>query len=98
MIEVTFNQNTLEYILILLVRVSGFVFISPFFGDSAIAARVKVSISVWISILLFYIGKATIDHQFYVMCLLLSYFFLLGNSFLVRDLDGNADWFFGIYL
>ena len=54
MIEVTFNQNTLEYILLLLVRVSAFVFISPFFGDSAVTARVKISISVWIAVLLFY--------------------------------------------
>jgi len=61
--------------------------VTTFFYADRMIRRVSssfmVSASV-ISILLFYIGKATIDHQFYVMCLLLSYFFLLGNSFLVR--------------
>ena len=41
MIQITFNQNTIEYLLIILVRVSSFVFIAPFFGDSAVPARVK---------------------------------------------------------
>lgn len=54
MIQITFNQNTIEYLLIILVRVSSFVFIAPFFGDSAVPARVKVSFSVLITILLFY--------------------------------------------
>ena len=54
MIEVTFNQNTIEYLLIILVRVSAFVFIAPFFGDSAVPARVKVSFSVLVTILMFY--------------------------------------------
>lgn len=54
MIEITFNQNTIEYLLIILVRVSSFVFIAPFFGDSAVPARVKVSFSLLVTILLFY--------------------------------------------
>lgn len=54
MIEVTFNQNTIEYLLLILTRVSAFVFIAPFFGDSAVPARVKVSVSIWISVLIFY--------------------------------------------
>ena len=54
MIQITFNQNTIEYLLIILVRVSSFVFIAPFFGDSAVPARVKVSFSVLVTVLLFY--------------------------------------------
>ena len=54
MIEVTFNQNTIEYLLIILVRVSAFVFIAPFFGDSSIPGRVKIAFSVLVTILLFY--------------------------------------------
>lgn len=54
MIEVTFNQNTIEYLLLILTRVSAFVFIAPFFGDSSIPARVKISVSVWITVLIFY--------------------------------------------
>ena len=54
MIDVTFNQNTIEYLLLILVRVSSFVFIAPFYGDNGVPSRVKVSISLWISVLLFY--------------------------------------------
>lgn len=54
MIELSFNQNTIEYLLLILVRISAFVFIAPFYGDRAVPARVKISISLWITILLFY--------------------------------------------
>lgn len=54
MIELTFNQNTIEYLLLILVRISSFIFISPFFGDSAVPSKVKISISLWITILMFY--------------------------------------------
>src|SRR5574344_1257447 len=54
MIQVTFNQNTIEYILMILMRVSAFIFIAPFFGDKNVPLRVKISISVFISILIFY--------------------------------------------
>lgn len=54
MIEVTFNQNTIEYILIILVRVSSFVFIAPFFSHTSFPARVKVSFSILLTVLLFY--------------------------------------------
>lgn len=54
MIEITFNQNTIEYILILLVRVSSFVFIAPFFNHTSFPARVKISFSVLLTVLLFY--------------------------------------------
>ena len=54
MIEVTFNQNTIEYLLTILVRVSSFVFIAPFFGHTSFPARVKVSFSILVTVLLFY--------------------------------------------
>ncbi len=54
MIEITFNQNTIEYLLILLVRVSSFIFICPFFGESGISSRIKISLSIWITVLMFY--------------------------------------------
>lgn len=54
MIELTFNQNIIEYLLIILVRVSSFVFIAPFFGDSSVPARIKVAFSVFVTVLIFY--------------------------------------------
>lgn len=63
MIEVTFNQNTIEYLLLILVRISSFIFISPFFGDSAVPAKVKISISLWVTILMFYtMPEVTIEY------------------------------------
>lgn len=54
MIEVTFNQNTIEYILLILVRIASFVYIAPFFGQSYTPLRVKLGFSILTSILLFY--------------------------------------------
>ncbi len=54
MIEVTFNQNTMEFILLILVRITSFVYIAPFFGQTNTPARVKLGFSVFVSILLFY--------------------------------------------
>jgi flagellar biosynthetic protein FliR len=54
MIEVTFNQNTIEYLLMILVRVSSFVYIAPFFGHSSFPARIKISFSILLTVLLYY--------------------------------------------
>lgn len=51
---VTFNQDILEYLLIILVRISAFVFISPFFGHTSFPRPVKVGFSLWLTILMFY--------------------------------------------
>ncbi|MBQ3545075.1 MAG: flagellar biosynthetic protein FliR [Lachnospiraceae bacterium] len=55
MIELTFNQNTIEYLLLILVRITAFMTTSPIFGDRAIPAKVKISISIWVTILMYYI-------------------------------------------
>lgn len=54
MISTTFNLNTIEYFLLILVRVSTFVFVAPFFGQRNVPYRVKVGVSVFMSILVFY--------------------------------------------
>lgn len=54
MMEVTFNQNTVEYILLILVRITSFVSLAPFFGQNNVPMRVKLGFSVLVSILLFY--------------------------------------------
>ena len=54
MIELTFSQNTMEYLLLILVRVASFVSISPFFGQSNTPMRLKVGFSCFVTLLLFY--------------------------------------------
>lgn len=54
MMEVTFNQNTMEYILLILVRITSFVSFAPFFGQNNTPIRLKLGFSIFVSILLFY--------------------------------------------
>lgn len=51
---VTFNQDIIEYLLIILVRVSAFVFIVPFFSHTSFPNMVKIGFSGLLTILLFY--------------------------------------------
>ena len=53
MIDVSFSIYDLEYFLLILTRVSCFIFIAPFFSMSNTPARVRVALSVFISILLY---------------------------------------------
>lgn len=54
MINATFDLNTLEYFLLVLVRISTFVYSAPFFGEQNVPARVKAGFSVFLAILVFY--------------------------------------------
>jgi flagellar biosynthetic protein FliR len=54
MISYTFDINTFEYFLLILVRISSFVFVAPFFGMSNTPNQVKIGLSVFITILMFY--------------------------------------------
>lgn len=53
MIDVSFSMYDLEYFLLILVRVSCFVFIAPFFSMNNTPARVRVALSVFVSALLY---------------------------------------------
>lgn len=53
MIDYSFPLEELEYFLFILVRVSLFVFIAPFFGTSNVPRRVKAALSVFTSIILY---------------------------------------------
>lgn len=55
MIDLSFSLYDLEYFLLILVRVSCFVFIAPFFSISGAPARVKIACSVFISVLLYFV-------------------------------------------
>ncbi len=73
MINATFSLNNFEYFLLILTRVSAFVFVAPFFGDRSVPARVKVGLSVFVSILVYYGVSPTMQ----------TYSTTLGYSFLI---------------
>lgn len=54
MINLAFSMYDLEYFLLILVRVVGFIAVAPFYGMQNTPARVKIGLSVFVSILLYY--------------------------------------------
>lgn len=53
MIDFSFSIYDLEYFLLILIRVSCFVFIAPFFSMTNVPMRVRIALSVFTSILLY---------------------------------------------
>ena len=54
MLQYTFDISTFEYFLLILVRISCFVFVAPFFGAKEVPGRVKIGLSAFVAILVFY--------------------------------------------
>lgn len=69
MIDFTFTYADLEYFLLILVRVSCFIYIAPFFGMSNVPRRVRVGLSIFIAYLVF----QAVDHNEVVYDSLLGY-------------------------
>ena len=64
MVNLSFSLITFEYFLMILVRVATFVFVAPFFGMTNTPFRVKIGVSVFVSLLLFQIlPKTGLDYQ-----------------------------------
>lgn len=53
MLEYTFSLTDFEILILILVRVSCFVSVAPFYGQSSVPRQVKIGFSVFISLLLF---------------------------------------------
>lgn len=53
MVNYSFSLVTFEYFLLILVRISSFVFVAPFFSTSNTPGRVKIGLSLFVSMLLF---------------------------------------------
>lgn len=53
MVNYTFSIANFEYFLLILVRISAFVFIAPFFGDSAVPSRVKIGVSAFVALFMY---------------------------------------------
>lgn len=69
MIDITFSYADLEFFLLILVRVSCFVHVAPFFGMQNTPRRVKVALAVFLSYLLF----SCLDHNEVVYNSVLAY-------------------------
>ena len=54
MLQYTFDISTFEYFLLILVRISCFVFVAPFCGAKEVPGRVKVGLSAFVAILVFF--------------------------------------------
>jgi flagellar biosynthetic protein FliR len=53
MVDVSFSLDNLEYFLLVLVRISAFVYIAPIFGHSAVPSRIKIGLSFFVALLLY---------------------------------------------
>ncbi len=69
MIDISFSYADLEYFLLILVRVSFFVYVAPFFAMTNTPRRVKIGLCVLLSYLLF----VYVDHNEVVYSSLLGY-------------------------
>ncbi len=53
MVTYSFSIANFEYFLLILVRIASFVYIAPFFGDSAVPNRVKVGLSAFVALFMY---------------------------------------------
>lgn len=53
MIDFTFSLDNFEYLLLILVRISSFVFVAPIVGHPAVPNRTKIGLSFFVSILIY---------------------------------------------
>ncbi len=69
MLDISFRYADLEYFLLILVRISCFVYVAPFFSMSNVPHRVKVGFSIFLSYLIY----QAVDHNEVVYSSLLGY-------------------------
>lgn len=84
MIDFTFSYADLEYFLLIVVRVTCFIYVSPFFGMDHTPRRVKLGLGMFISYLLF----VSLDHNVVVYSTLLEYAIIVMKEALVGFLIG----------
>lgn len=53
MVDITFNLKNFEYALLILVRIASFIYVAPFFGQSSIPGRVKIGLSVILTLMIY---------------------------------------------
>lgn len=57
MIDYTFSLEELEYFLLILVRVTCFIYVAPFFGLNNVPKRVKIGLGFFVSIVLYHVAS-----------------------------------------
>lgn len=55
MVELSFPIEELEYFLLIMTRITCFIYIAPFFGTNNVPARVKIGLGAFMSILVYYV-------------------------------------------
>lgn len=64
MINYTFTTEDLEYFLLILVRITMFIYIAPFFGDRGVPQRMKIGLSFFLSIIVYsFIPRQIVSYQ-----------------------------------
>jgi len=53
MVDISFNLNNFEYFILILVRISAFVVVAPFFGQRGIPNQIKIGLAAIVSILMY---------------------------------------------
>lgn len=84
MIDISFTYADLEYFLLILVRISCFVYAAPFFSMSNVPRRVKIGFSIFLSYLLY----NALDHNEVVYSTLLGYAMIVMKEALTGFLIG----------
>ncbi len=84
MIDVSFTYADLEYFLLILVRISCFVYAAPFFSMSNVPRTVRIGFSVFLSYLLY----NAVDHNEVVYSSLLGYAVIVAKEALTGFLIG----------
>ena len=84
MINLTFTYADLEYFLLILVRITAFVYIAPFFGMTNVPRRVKVGFSIFLAYLIFH----AVDRNEVVYDTLLGYAVIVMKEVLTGFLIG----------
>ncbi len=69
MINFTFSYADLEYFLLILVRITCFVYVAPFFSITGVPRRIKVGFSIFLA----YLVYAAVDHNEVVYNTLMGY-------------------------
>ena len=59
MLDISFSYADLEYFLLVLVRISCFVYVAPFFSMSNVPRRVKIGFSLFFAYLIYH----AVDHN-----------------------------------
>lgn len=84
MIDISFTYEDLEYFLLILVRISCFVYAAPFFSMSNVPRRVKVGFSIFLAYLLY----NALDHNEVVYSSLMGYAVIVMKEALTGFLIG----------